>query len=132
MVYVRLTGILLLAHICAKFIAIYYIKIVHQRTQPHMVQWSITASNEAIPTNGSGFESGDSQLEFEVRDVLIDLFCESSYVVLGPYLLCSFCGRVAVRQPGPWRRKQHFEANNFPFQVNEGVLECPRPLVLIP
>ena len=36
-----------------------------------MVQWSSPASDEAILTNGPGFESGDSQLEFEVRHVPI-------------------------------------------------------------
>ena len=39
-----------------------------------MVQWSSTASDEAILTNGPGFESGDSQLEFEMRNDLIVLF----------------------------------------------------------
>ena len=53
--------------------------------------------------------------------------CKSSYLVLGPYLLCSFYGRFVVRQPGPWRRKRHFGASYFPFQANEGVLQCPRP-----
>ena len=97
-----------------------------------MIQWSSTASDEEILTNGPGFESGDSQLEFEVQHVVIVLFCKSSYVVLGPYLSCSFCGRFVVRQPRPWRRKRHFEANNFPFLANEGVLECPRPPSSIP
>ena len=96
------------------------------------MQWSSTASDEAILTNGPGFESGDSQLEFEVRRVPNILFYKSSYVVLGPYLLCSFCGRFVVRQPGPWRRKRLFGASIFPFQANEGVLECPRPPASIP
>ena len=39
-----------------------------------MVQWSSTASDEAILTIGPGFESGDFQLEFEVQDVPIALF----------------------------------------------------------
>ena len=39
-----------------------------------MAKWSITASDEAILTNEPGFESGDSQLEFEVCHVLIVLF----------------------------------------------------------
>ena len=70
----RLIAILLLTHICVKIIAIYYIKIIHLWLQPHMVQWSSTASDEAILTNGPGFESGDSQLEFDVRHVPIVLF----------------------------------------------------------
>ena len=69
-----LTGILPLAHICAKFIAIYYIKIIHQSSQPHMVQWSSTTSDDAILMNVPGFKSGDSQLEIEVRHVLIVFF----------------------------------------------------------
>ena len=39
-----------------------------------MVQWSSTAPDEAILTNGPGFESGDSQLEFEVQHAPIVLF----------------------------------------------------------
>ena len=39
-----------------------------------MVQWSSTASDESILTNGPGVESGDSQLKFEVRNVPIVLF----------------------------------------------------------
>ena len=53
-------------------------------------------------------------------------------MVLGTYLVCSFYGLFVVRQPEPWRRKWHFGASNFPFQANEGVLECPRPPALIP
>ena len=33
-----------------------------------MVQWSSTASDEAILTNGPGFEGGEVQLQFELRD----------------------------------------------------------------
>ena len=33
-----------------------------------MVQWSSTASDEAILTIGPGFESGEIQLEVEVLD----------------------------------------------------------------
>ena len=62
------------AYMRKNIIAVYYIKIIHKRTQPHMVQWSITASEEAILTNGPGFESGDSQLEFEVWHDQIVLF----------------------------------------------------------
>ena len=32
-----------------------------------MAQWSSTASDEAILTNGPGFERGESHLKFEVR-----------------------------------------------------------------
>ena len=39
-----------------------------------MVQRSSTASDEAILTTGPGFESGDSQLEFEVRHVSFVFF----------------------------------------------------------
>ena len=39
-----------------------------------MLQWSSTTSDGAILTNGPGFKSGDSQLEFEVRGVLIAFF----------------------------------------------------------
>ena len=73
-----------------------------------MVQWSSTASDEAILTNGPGFKSGEVQLQFEARVAPIALFCKSSYVVLGPHLLYSFFGRFVVRQPGPWRRKRLF------------------------
>ena len=93
-----------------------------------MVQWSSTTSDEAILTNGPGFESGDSQLEFEVQHVLIVLFCKSSYVVLGPYLSCSFCGRFVVRQPGSWQRKRHFEANIFHFRQMKWFWKAYDPL----
>ena len=60
-----------------------------------MVQWSSTASDEAILTNGPGFESGDSQLEFEVQNVPIVLFLEE--FLRGPWtsslmlFLWTFC-----------------------------------------
>ena len=95
-----------------------------------MAQWSSTASDEAIWTNAPGFKSGENRLQFDAPVAPI-LFCKSSYMVLGPYLLCSFYGRFVVREPGPWRRKQHFWASNFPFETNEDVLECPRPPALI-
>ena len=69
-----LIAILLLAEISAKIIAIYYINIIWQWSQPYMVQWSSTAPDGAILTNGPGFECGESQLEFEVRHVPIVLF----------------------------------------------------------
>ena len=53
--------------------------------------------------------------------------CKSSSMVCGPYLLCSFWGRFAVHQPGPWRQKRHFGVTNVPFLANEDVLESPRP-----
>ena len=72
--YTYLTGIHLLAHICATF----YRDLLYQdntlATQPHMAQWSSTASDEAILTIEPGFESGDFQLEFEVQDVQIAIF----------------------------------------------------------
>ena len=101
-------------------------------TQTHAALRSSTTSDETILTNGPGFESGEVQFQFEVRVAPIGFVCKSSYMVLGPYLLCSFYGRFVVRQPGPWRRKRHFGASNFPFQANEGVLECPRPPASIP
>ena len=97
-----------------------------------MAQWSSTSADDAIETNAPGFKSGENQLQFDVRVNKIALFCRSSYMVCGPYLLCSFCGRFVVRQPGPWRRKRRFGASNFPFQANEGVFECPRPPASIP
>ena len=39
-----------------------------------MVQWFSTMSDDAILTNGPEFESGDSQLEFEVWHVSIVFF----------------------------------------------------------
>ena len=39
-----------------------------------MAQWSSTASDEAIPTNGPGFESGETQLQFKVRVARIVVF----------------------------------------------------------
>ena len=38
-----------------------------------MEQWSSPASDEAIQTNAPGFESGENQLQFDVRVVLIAL-----------------------------------------------------------
>ena len=78
-----------------------------------MAQWSSTTPDEAILTNGPGFESGEVQLQFELRTAPNALFCKSSYVVFGPYPSCSFCGRFVVRQPGPWRRKRLFGASIF-------------------
>ena len=39
--------------------------------------------------------------------------CESSSMVLGPYLLCSFCGRFAVRQPGTMAAETAFWGDIF-------------------
>ena len=69
-----LTGIPLFAHICATC----YRDLVYQDnttiTQPHMAKWSITASDEAILTNEPGFESGETQLQFEVQVTSITCF----------------------------------------------------------
>ena len=97
-----------------------------------MVQWSSTASDEAILTNGPGFESGDSQLEFEVRNVPIVLFGRVPTWSLDLISYALFGGRFIVCQPGPWRQKRHFEVNNFPFQANDGVLKSSRPPASIP
>ena len=61
------------AYMRPDFIAIYYTKIIHC-FHNRLVQWSSTAFDEAILTNGPGFESEDSQLEFAVWHTLIVLF----------------------------------------------------------
>ena len=72
-----------------------------------MAQWYSTVSDEAIRTNAPGFESRENQLQFDAQVVSIIFFSNSCYMVLGPYLLCSF------RQPGQSRRKRHFGASNL-------------------
>ena len=120
------------AYMRPDFIAIYYTKIIlqsHNRIRcsglaPRLMKqfWRMDQGSKA-ETLSSSSRCWTSQSPF---------FCGSSYMVLGPYPLCSFCGRFVVRQPGPWRRKRHFEANNFPFQANEGVLKSSRPPASIP
>ena len=39
-----------------------------------MVQWSSTSADDAIETNAPGFESGENQLQFDVRVAVIALF----------------------------------------------------------
>ena len=57
-------------------------------------------------------------------------FGRSTYLVSGPYLLCSSYAIFTKYLPaGPWRRKRHFEAINVPLLANEDVifkLETPR------
>ena len=48
-------------------------------------------------------------------------FGRSTYLVSGRYLVCSSHAIFTIRQPGPWRRKQHFEATNVPILANEDV-----------
>ena len=50
-----------------------------------MVQWSGTASGEAILMNGPGFESEDTHLKVEVLNVPIVLFLEE--FLRGPWTL---------------------------------------------
>ena len=83
-----------MAHICAKF----YRDLLYQDntlpTQPRMVQWSSTASDEAILTNGPGFESGDSQLNFEVRNapiVFLEEFLRGPWTLSLMLFLWTFC-----------------------------------------
>ena len=50
-----------------------------------------------------------------------------SYLVLGPLPFTCCQALFDFRQPGPWRRKRHFEANFSAIPTNEGVSESPRP-----
>ena len=63
----------------------------------------------------------DSSFHLEYGSLGTLIFGRSTYLVSGPCLLCFSYAIFTIRQPGPWRRKQIFEAINVTLLANEDV-----------